>query len=98
MSIHLSLFNAKSFCAYARISRIAGIQDGLEATQAIREREREGQRSRIPIIAMTANAMQGDREPCLAAGMDDHLSKPVNSTELRSILESWVACCDHVRG
>src|SRR5437667_2488652 len=41
MSIHLSLFNAKSFCAYARISRIAGIQDGLEATQAIRERQRE---------------------------------------------------------
>jgi signal transduction histidine kinase/ActR/RegA family two-component response regulator len=64
--------------------------DGLEASQAIRERERQGKRSRIPIVALTANAMQGDRELCLAAGMDDYLSKPVKSGDLQSILERWV--------
>jgi signal transduction histidine kinase/PleD family two-component response regulator len=72
--------------------------DGLAATQAIRERERQGKRSRIPIIAMTANAMQGDRENCLAAGMDDYLSKPVKSTDLQGILERWVGRCAEVRG
>jgi CheY-like chemotaxis protein len=64
--------------------------DGLEATQAIREREAEGKRSHIPIVAMTASAMQGDRELCLAAGMDDYLSKPVKSTDLQSVLNHWV--------
>ncbi len=70
--------------------------DGLEATRAIRQRE--GSRVRIPIVAMTANAMQGDRELCLESGMDDYLSKPVKSTDLQSMLESWAGCCDEVRG
>jgi two-component system sensor histidine kinase/response regulator len=61
--------------------------DGLEATQAIREREDEDKRPRIAIIAMTASAMQGDRELCLAAGMGDYLSKPVKSTDLQSVLD-----------
>lgn len=64
--------------------------DGLEATQAIRKRE--DKRSRIPIIAMTAGAMQGDRELCLAAGMDDYLSKPVKITDIQSVLDLWVSC------
>ena len=55
--------------------------DGFEATQAIRESERvSGQH--IPIIALTANAMQGDRERCLAAGMDGYVSKPIRGKEL----------------
>jgi CheY-like chemotaxis protein len=67
--------------------------DGLEATHAIRQRQREGGRaqyqSRIIIVAMTAQAMQGDREKCLAAGMDDYLSKPIRPKDLRGILELW---------
>ncbi len=63
--------------------------DGFEATQAIREREPEGQR--IPIIALTANAMKGDRERCLEVGMDDYLSKPVKKEELYSIIEKWLS-------
>lgn len=64
--------------------------DGLEATQRIRAAERfSGQH--IPIVGMTANAMKGDRERCLAAGMDDYLSKPVNLDELKRVLETWVS-------
>ena len=64
--------------------------DGFEATRQQREREREtGQH--IPIIALTANAMDGDRERCLAAGMDDYLAKPVVIGELRQMLDHWLA-------
>jgi CheY-like chemotaxis protein len=59
--------------------------DGFEATRAIRNMKID-----IPIIAMTANAMKGDRELCLAAGMNDYLSKPVKSSELSAALERWL--------
>jgi len=63
--------------------------DGFEATRLIREAELTNGR-RIPIIAMTANAMQGDREACLAAGMDDYVAKPVQLEQLRAVLERWL--------
>lgn len=63
--------------------------DGFAAARLIRERE-AGKGRRIPIVAMTAHAMKGDRERCLAAGMDDYLSKPIQRGELDRVL-SWVA-------
>jgi len=63
--------------------------DGYEATRKIRERETRGGR-RVPIIAMTASAMKGDREKCLEAGMDDYISKPVTPDALESVLRKWV--------
>jgi two-component system, sensor histidine kinase and response regulator len=67
--------------------------DGYEASRIIRQSER-GQfvswKAPIRIVAMTANAMTGDREKCLAAGMDDYLSKPVRKAELQSALMKWI--------
>jgi two-component system sensor histidine kinase/response regulator len=63
--------------------------DGMEATQKIREIEPPGER--IPIIAMTAHALQGDRERCIDAGMDDYLSKPIDPDEVFDTLNKWAA-------
>ena len=62
--------------------------DGFEATIAIREAEKLGN-AHIPIIAMTANALVGDREHCLEVGMNDYISKPINPKQLKSVLEKW---------
>ncbi len=63
--------------------------DGFEATKEIRGREAETGK-RVPIVALTANAMAQDREACLAAGMDDHLSKPFSTLTLQNMLERWI--------
>src|SRR5262249_39697196 len=64
--------------------------DGYEATAVIRQHEAStGQHT--PIIAMTANAMQGDREHCVAAGMDDYLSKPIQSAAVETVLQQWTS-------
>jgi CheY-like chemotaxis protein len=72
--------------------------DGYNATAIIREKEASGKewpggkgpKRRIPIVALTAHAMAGDREICLKAGMDDYLSKPFKLEELRVLLEKWL--------
>ena len=62
--------------------------DGYEATRRIRERERGSRR--LPVVAMTASAMVGDRERCLEAGMDDHIPKPVRMDALQRALLRWL--------
>ena len=64
------------------------VMDGLAATGAIRQREGEGRR--VPIVAMTANALAGDRELCLAAGMDGYVSKPIRIDELLAVIAASV--------
>jgi two-component system, sensor histidine kinase and response regulator len=61
--------------------------DGFEATRRIRANE--GAARRTPVIGLTASAMKGDRERCLAAGMDDYVSKPVRLKELGATLQKW---------
>lgn len=64
--------------------------DGFAATQQIRQFEQAQQRAAMPIIALTANAMQGDKERCLSAGMNDYLTKPIILAKLRPVLEKWL--------
>jgi len=63
------------------------VMDGLEATRLIRQQNNFND---LPIIAMTANVMVGDREACLAAGMNDHVAKPIDLVDLFSVLDRWI--------
>jgi CheY-like chemotaxis protein len=67
------------------------VMDGLAATAELRRREQNAGGARLPIIALTANAMEGDRERYLAAGMDDFLSKPFSQQQLSALLKRWLA-------
>jgi signal transduction histidine kinase/DNA-binding response OmpR family regulator len=68
--------------------------DGFEATATIRAAGSKVKNSNVPIIAMTANAMKGDREHCIASGMNDYLSKPVKKEELSMMLNRWLNAGD----
>lgn len=64
--------------------------NGYETTQQIREGNAGEQYQSIPIVALTANAMKGDREKCIASGMDDYLTKPINPETMRIVLNQWL--------
>ena len=72
--------------------------DGYQATELIRSHERQLPAGRTPVVAMTANALPGDRERCLQAGMDDYLSKPLIVVELERILSQWIAGSEQKAG
>lgn len=66
------------------------VMNGYDATRAIRQNQEYPNRDKLPIIAMTANAMTGDKEKCLEAGMNDYISKPVDPEALQAILSRWI--------
>jgi len=70
------------------------VLDGYAATGEIRDREAAGDQLQVPIVAMTANALQGDREKCLAAGMNDYIAKPINPDLLDQALARWLPVAD----
>jgi CheY-like chemotaxis protein len=67
------------------------VLDGFAATHQIRRMEKKQSAHPVPIIAMTANAMEGDREQCLEVGMNDYLSKPVRINTLKTCIEKWIS-------
>ena len=65
--------------------------DGYEAATTVRNPQSPVLDHKIPIVALTANAMEGEREKCLEAGMSDYLSKPLDARDLAKMLEKWLA-------
>lgn len=66
------------------------VMNGFDATRAIRKLEQQDNRGHMPIVAVTANAMQGDREKCLESGMDDYIAKPIQIAELQAMIERFL--------
>jgi len=71
------------------------VMDGYQATRQIREPDTCVINHEVPVVAMTANAMQGDREQCLAAGMDDYITKPISPEKLKQVLDQWLPESSH---
>jgi signal transduction histidine kinase/CheY-like chemotaxis protein len=69
------------------------VMDGLQAVGLIRRKEEAAGRGHLPVIALTAHSMRGDRERCLAAGMDGYISKPINRQELFTVIEEVLQTC-----
>ena len=92
----LSLFKHESFSMVFMDCQMP-VMDGFEATRAMRAFEEEQGVPATPIVAMTANAMAGDREKCLESGMDDYLAKPVALHELRDCVGKWIDVRGDVR-
>ncbi len=68
------------------------VMDGFEATKAIRLKEKNSKKSaHLPIVALTANAMEGDRQRCVESGMDEYMSKPVSNQDLKKMLSKWLS-------
>ncbi|NJN46985.1 MAG: response regulator [Candidatus Competibacteraceae bacterium] len=65
--------------------------DGYQATAIIRDQEKVADTAPIPIIAVTANALSGSQEECLAAGMNDYISKPFRQSQLAALLQQWLS-------
>ncbi|MCK5069375.1 MAG: response regulator, partial [Desulfocapsa sp.] len=66
------------------------VMDGYEATVKIRKKSSGKEMEYVPIVALTAHAMKGDRERCLAVGMDDYIAKPFDEQQLARVLLKWV--------
>jgi hypothetical protein len=74
------------------------VMDGYRATQQIRQCEKDQQRAHLPIIALTADAFEEDRQHCLAVGMDDFLTKPIAIEALKAALAKWLPSSPHAPG
>lgn len=89
----VSLAEQQSFSAILMDCRLP-VLDGYQATRLIRQQPGP----MVPIIALTANALQGDRENCLAAGMNDYLAKPFKRADLQQMLQRWISQPERSRG
>ena len=83
----ISVYKSDSSIDFILMDIQMPVLNGYEATKVIRDIEKQEQKERIPIIALTAYAMVGDREKCLASGMDDYISKPLQKSELIASIE-----------
>lgn len=89
-------YKAWSRCGYAAVLTDLHMpeMDGYELAQCIREAEAQGRGTRTPLIAVTANALKGEEQRCLAIGMDAYVTKPIGMDKLRATLERWLSVQD----